>query len=70
MKFTFLKVVKSQSRPDQMSLRGPKGRGAGDSVHAHVSAAGFEDGEEVVLVDKASFDKLLEIKQEMLNNQS
>lgn len=57
MRIAHLKVVQSSSRPG-LSLRGPKGRGHQDSVHDHVTAAGFEPDEDVVLISKADLDAM------------
>lgn len=58
MKIARLKVVASSTRPG-LSLRGPKGRGHQDSVHEHVTAAGFEPDEDVVLISKTEFVRLI-----------
>lgn len=50
MKIAKLKVVRSVNSPGNVSLRGPAGRGHNDSPQAHITNAGFEDGEDVVLV--------------------
>lgn len=57
MKIAYLKVVQSSTRPG-LSLRGPKGRGHQDSVHEHVTNAGFEPDEDVVLIRKADFEAM------------
>lgn len=54
MKAALLVVVNSTQRSGLMSLRGPKGQGKNDSIHEHVTAAGFKDGEEVVLISRAA----------------
>lgn len=47
-----LKVVNSTMQLGRKSLRGPAGRGMDDSIHKHVTAAGFDDGEDVWLVNE------------------
>jgi hypothetical protein len=54
-----LKVVESAHDPRLKSLRGPKGRGHFDSPQEHVTAAGFEDGEDVVLISRADYERLV-----------
>lgn len=58
MKIAYLKVVESTTRSG-LSLRGPKGRGHQDSVHNHVTEGGFEPEEDVVLISKTDFNRLL-----------
>lgn len=61
MKITKLKVVASSSIPNMSSLRGPKGRGQNDSVHEHITKAGFEPGEDVVVITQNDFTRLLKV---------
>lgn len=58
MRVAHLKVVKPRYHDQGLSLRGPKGRGQNDPPHPHIAAAGFEDGEDVVLISKADFEAL------------
>lgn len=57
-KVAFLKVVNSSRHLDQKSLRGPLGRGHNDDALKHITAAQFEDGDDVVLITKDEYDTL------------
>lgn len=54
----FLKVVSSHRGTGLLSLRGPKGRGADDPIHEHITTAGFAAGDDVVLIRREWFEKL------------
>jgi hypothetical protein len=58
VKLARLKVVESSGWPQMKSLRGPKGRGRNDPAHAHITAAGFEDGDDVVLILASDYERL------------
>jgi hypothetical protein len=58
MKIARLKVVGSSTSPEWRSLRGPKGRRHGDPCQPHVTDAGFEPGDDVVLILASDFEKL------------
>jgi hypothetical protein len=60
MQIAHLKVVQSSTRPG-LSLRGPKGRGQQDSVHEHITRGGFEPDQDVVLITKTDFYRMLSI---------
>lgn len=57
MKIARLKVVQSSTQPG-LSLRGPKGRGHQDPALEHITAAGFEPDEDVVLISTKDFEEL------------
>lgn len=62
MKIAHLRVVRSTTygRGEHKSLRGPKGAGNNDPIYQHITDAGFEDGDAVVLITKAEYERLLE----------
>lgn len=55
----FLKVVRSSARDGMLSLRGPRGAGQHDPIHPHITSAGFEDGDEVVLIRRDLYEVLI-----------
>ncbi len=55
-----LKVVRSTGHEGQMSLRGPKGQGENDPPQHHITEAGFQDGDLVVLIPLNVYNSLLD----------
>jgi hypothetical protein len=63
MKVARLKVVRSAQwwhGPDDkmVSVRGPQGSSHNDPAQPHITEAGFEPGEDVVLILASDFDRL------------
>lgn len=54
-----LKIVHSSLRSGLLSIRGPKGRSADDAAHEHITAAGFGDGDDVVLIRAGYYARLV-----------
>lgn len=52
-------TVVDSTRGLGLSLRGPKGRGQNDPFPQHLEAAGFKDGDRVVMVTEEYFNDLL-----------
>jgi hypothetical protein len=61
-KHVVLKVVASAAKPGMLSLRGPKGRNHNDDIRKHITGV-FEEGDEVVLLRKADFEKLFKAQR-------
>jgi hypothetical protein len=61
-----LTVVESTRYAGQLSFRGPNGSGSSDPMHEHIKAAGFKDGDRVVVIGADYFEELkaLVVKQE------
>jgi hypothetical protein len=51
-------TVSSSQHRSLVSLRGPKGRGQNDGIHEHLTNAGYEPGEAVVIIPKADYEQL------------
>lgn len=56
-------TVSSSQHRNLVSLRGPKGRGQNDGIHEHLTNAGYEPGEAVVIIPKADYERLLNAVQ-------
>lgn len=60
-------VVVNSTFPGMLSLRGPKGRGEGDSIKEHLMDAGFRAGERVVVILAEDLDYLLDRESRLLS---
>ena len=58
-KIVHLVVVESMSHHGMVSLRGKKG--LNDGAHKHLTEAGFNAGDEVVVMDKETFEWMLDL---------
>jgi hypothetical protein len=63
-------ATQSVQRPNLISLRGPKGPGHNDSIHEHLTAAGFEPGDMVSVILTSTLETLLEAGRITLANGS